>query len=146
MNDYKRICGNCTKCCEGWLEGTIYGKKMYPGKPCHFKKDNGCSIYENRPDEPCKNFNCEWLTEKEIPEWMKPEYSNVILSGKQKNGISFVLATEAGGDMRVEVLNWLLNFMIDKKVNLMYQVKGGWNWIGSPEFVNYMNNERNKNV
>jgi len=146
MNDYKRQCGNCTKCCEGWLEGTIYGKKMYPGKPCHFKKHNGCSIYNDRPDEPCKSFNCEWLMEKEIPEWMKPEYSNVILSGKQKNGISFVLATEAGSDMRVEVLNWLLNFMIDKKVNLMYQVKGGWNWIGSPEFVDYMNNERNNNV
>ena len=58
-----RQCGTCTKCCEGHLVGTINGKEMYPGKPCYLLQiGKGCSDYENRPEEPCKAFNCQWIT------------------------------------------------------------------------------------
>lgn len=140
----KRKCGDCTKCCEGWLKATVYGKKMYTGNPCHFKTKNGCSIYEDRPKEPCKDFECEWLVNQEIPEWLKPEYSNVILSRENEKEFNFLRATEAGNKITVEVLNWLFLFMLKKRINLCYQVSSGWNWIGSIEFVKYMESKNNE--
>jgi len=142
----KRKCGSCTKCCEGWLSATIYGRKMYTGNPCHFKSNNGCSIYKDRPKEPCKDFKCEWLINEEVPEWLKPEYCNVILINENKDGFNFIRATEAGGKMPVEVLNWLFLFIFNKKINLCYQVASGWNWFGSLEFVKYMESKNHGSV
>ena len=42
---FQRNCNNCTKCCEGWLSGEVNGYSFYPGRPCHFMKCDGCSIY-----------------------------------------------------------------------------------------------------
>ena len=75
----ERRCDGCTKCCEGSLAADILGHKMYPGKPCFYKINGGCSIYESRPIDPCVGFKCEWLRDTDIPEHMKPDISDVIL-------------------------------------------------------------------
>src|SRR5687768_2081971 len=56
-----RKCGSCTACCDGWVEGTIHGHEMRPGTPCHFRGEGCCTIYERRPQQPCRNFICGWL-------------------------------------------------------------------------------------
>ena len=30
-----RTCGDCTKCCEGYMSGVVFGKPFYAGNPCH---------------------------------------------------------------------------------------------------------------
>lgn len=77
-----RECNGCTACCEGWLSGEAHGHYFQPGRPCHFKCEGGCSIYEKRPENPCKTFICEWLVNPELPEWMKPSVSKVITMKK----------------------------------------------------------------
>jgi len=42
----ERTCGGCTACCDGWLTGNILGHELAPGKPCHFRGDGGCTIYD----------------------------------------------------------------------------------------------------
>ena len=76
---YSRTCGDCTKCCEGWLEGVVHGYKMYRGCSCHFL-EKSCSAYESRPENPCKSYNCAWLLEDKFPSWMKPSLSGVIIT------------------------------------------------------------------
>ena len=78
-----RSCNSCTKCCDGWLAGNIYGHDMYTGKPCHFVKSDGCSIYNERPQNPCRIFKCEWLINLDIPEWLHPKKSEVIILKKK---------------------------------------------------------------
>jgi hypothetical protein len=56
-----RQCGECTACCDGWVAGVIEGHEMKPGTPCHFRGDGCCSIYERRPQYPCRDFVCGWL-------------------------------------------------------------------------------------
>ena len=138
VKKYKRKCDGCINCGEGWLTSNIYDKFMFPGRPCHFVKSNGCSIYKNRPTEPCKNYKCEWLKDLEIPEWLKPSTSNVILTKRKIDSVEYLEVKEAGQKMNIEILNWLIMEQIRKKINIKYEISGGWNWIGSVEFCNLM--------
>jgi len=132
----KRSCENCTKCCEGYLEGVAHGYKFYPGKPCQFVKNGtGCTIYAQRPKDPCVSFKCMWIMENEFPEWMKPDLSNVIVTYEVINDIPYFNAVEAGSVMSSKVLSWLISYCVSKQVNLRYQVEGGINFLGSPEFL-----------
>lgn len=130
-----RSCGTCTKCCEGYLYGEVRGIKFYPGMPCHFKGNGCCTIYPDRPKKQCQDFNCLWLTDDRLPEWMKPDKSDVILVKVITDKHEFVEAYEAGSKMDSTVLNRLLQYAMHHNLNLLYQVGGGWNAIGTPEFL-----------
>jgi len=132
----KRSCGTCTRCCEGYLRGVAYGIPFYPGKPCHFLDINsGCSIYENRPDDPCRVFECGWLSNPNYPEWAKPNLSNVIFAQSKIDSHEYVYAIESGGKMDIRTLSWAVAYMAWNKINFAWQYDGGWNAIGSDEFV-----------
>lgn len=140
-----RECAECTACCEGWLSGIIRGHTMKPGKQCHFLGCNRCSIYEERPEKPCRDFNCAWLkdTKQIIPEWMKPSLSKVIIterdwSGPSVGGISvkskYWYVTECGEKIDSSVLSWLIQHCLSTETPLIYHVGGSRNIIGPPEF------------
>ena len=80
-----RACDGCKRCCEGWLLTEIYGKKVNIENPCHFLGTKGCSIYDIRPHDPCKIYVCEWKADMNLPEWLKPNKANVIIT-KRKIG------------------------------------------------------------
>jgi len=129
-----RSCDGCTKCCDGWLHGEAYGHKFYPGRKCHFVTCNGCSIYEKRPEIPCRTFRCVWLDDQDIPEWMKPSLSNVLITQRTIRGIKYLEVFETGQKIDSSALSWLIQYCLSKKINVKYQVGGGWNWVGSSEF------------
>jgi hypothetical protein len=136
----QRSCSNCTKCCEGWLSGEVNGYSFYPGRPCHFMKCDGCSIYKNRPEDPCKTFRCEWLNNPDIPEWLKPSLSNALLVkqsfvDEQQSVHIFYKLLEAGSTMSSEVLSFVIQYCLANKINLLYEIKGGKNIIGSEAFA-----------
>ena len=140
MTEHKRTCGDCTACCQGWLEGTAHGIDFYNGVPCHFVGCNGCTIYENRPQSPCKDFSCQWLINNDIPEWMKPNKSNVIVSGMKyshPNGSEgmYLEVTEMGKTIDAKILNWFFKLHVNKQVQIKIQVEGGWSWFGTKEFL-----------
>ena len=127
----QRNCDECTKCCEGWLEGNVHGHQMFRGCKCHFL-ETSCQIYDQRPDEPCKNYNCVWLTDDKFPAWMKPNVSGIVVS-KRKNVfpttdgmkvLDYHEAIEAGGKIDASVLNWLIQWSTNNNVNLLYEVDG----------------------
>lgn len=131
-----RSCGDCTKCCGGWLIGEAHGHKFWPGRPCHFISSKGCTIYEDRPDDPCKIYNCLWLENDEIPEWFKPNISNVIISQREKDGIYYWDIAEAGSKITVEALTWLFQHCLSKKINFQYRISGGVYKFGVNDFLN----------
>lgn len=139
----KRECGTCTKCCEGWLVGEALGYKFYAGKPCHFVAiGKGCSVYAKRPKDPCVSFKCEWLTNENIPEWMKPSEINAIITQKVKNDIEYISLVEAGSILSSCVLTWVIEYALSKNLNLVWFVEGGFHWFGSPEFNQLMMEEQ----
>lgn len=129
-----RECDGCTKCCEGWLEGSAHGHAFYRGRPCFFL-NKGCSIYESRPHEPCRSYKCAWLDDMQFPEWMKPDLVNVIINRASYKDIMYYVLVEAGSILNVKVLSWMVQWALNNNQNLMYYVDGGMNRIGSKEFL-----------
>jgi uncharacterized cysteine cluster protein YcgN (CxxCxxCC family) len=141
----ERSCDACTKCCDGWLSGNAHGHDFYSGKPCHFvATGKGCSIYNDRPKEPCQTFKCAWLLSKEIPEWMKPDKVNAIISVRNIKNFQYLSVKEAGEKLRVEVLSWLVSYVLQNNMNLHYEINGGSNYLGSNEFIDAINLQKDR--
>lgn len=77
MADALKPCGDCTACCEGWLADASLG--MYPGKHCPNLEFGRCTIYEDRPEHPCRAFNCMWRKTTFMGEELRPDKSGAIV-------------------------------------------------------------------
>lgn len=108
-----RNCMSCTACCDGWLQIKIGDAQVYPGCACPFSTGKGCSNYENRPKDPCIDFNCGWvISNSPLPEWMKPNNSKVIVmfNKREWNGYPVDLAVPVGKRIPPRSLQWLKTF------------------------------------
>lgn len=141
-----RECGDCTMCCEGFLPALIHDYEMKPGVPCHFVKTNtckGCTIHEHRPAL-CDNYECLWKSSPfAVPEWMKPNKSDVILTVRTVNDdddeeFEYIQMRQGHGPVRGDVLNWVLRLAFYGGVNLEYEVNGTWYFHGNTKWIRYM--------
>lgn len=127
-----RECNGCTECCK-WLVAEAHGYYFQPGRPCHFKGESGCTIYKDRP-EVCKSYKCEWLVNSEIPEWMKPTLSKVLITKRKWSGGDYIEVLECGEKIDSVVLNWLFMYHYMTSIPIRIQVDRGWNNYGPLEF------------
>ena len=102
-----RECGACTACCEGWLPDKDLD--MYAGKPCKHRVSGGCSIYSERPENPCKIFRCAWLEEESVfPDEMRPDLCGaIVLTARYWREWNVMRATPVGSQIPSETLEWL---------------------------------------
>lgn len=70
---------------------------------------------------------------------MKPNLIDAIITEKEIEGIPYLHVKEAGSVLSSKVLTWLVITSLANKGNLYWEVEGGSNWIGSPEFIQAMN-------
>lgn len=135
----KRECGDCTLCCEGWLNTEIHGKRVYEGNPCYYFCD-GCTIYENRPKDPCREYYCEWLMNEDFPEWLKPNKSKVIVTKKVSDSSDLIYyeIVEAGELIKSPILNWFIHWALKTKSNIIYMVQGKFHRLGSAKFTSQL--------
>lgn len=140
MDQLARKCGECTKCCEGWLSANVRGHEMYPGKPCFFVQiGKGCKDYDNRPEDPCKVYSCMWLKNLDIPEEFSPLKTGVIVDfQKRENGIEFLSLTKAPNDPSLELLSWAAVYAVSNGYNLSWQLGEKTYWFGTKDFSEYM--------
>lgn len=130
-----RSCGDCTKCCEGWLTGNVRGHEFYPGKPCFFLTIGvGCNDYDNRPADPCKTFSCDWLVNDLIPEEFKPNAIETIFLKTFLNGIEYLKLVPAGNDIDDSIISWAIDYAESNSINLWID-KNGNRVFGSKEFL-----------
>lgn len=136
----ERQCGDCTECCKGYVWGEAHGKKFYAGRPCFYKGEKGCTIYENRPHDPCVTFRCGWLDAPDkFPEWLKPSISKLLaVKQRTKNGIQYYKILECGQQIDAIHLNYLVILALNDGVNVQIQIAGGYAQYGSHEFIEDM--------
>ena len=141
MKSPERVCGECTACCEGWLFGNAHGEGFWPGRKCFYMSSSGCTIYEDRPYSPCRTYRCEWLNNtKDIPEWLKPNLSNVILTKRTIGDIEYIDLVETGQKLDSSVLSWLFFKYSDGTFpNIAYRINNGLHYFGTQEFHELMN-------
>ena len=134
---HNRSCGSCTAYCDGWLQIEVRGHRIRPGKPCPFSVAHRCSIYSERPREPCREFICGWLiASSPLPEWMRPDKSDMILLAANFtwHGLPVDVAVAAGTRPKQKALDWLKKFASEKKRLLIYQIGEDWFAFGPPAF------------
>lgn len=102
-----RSCGECTACCEGWLSAQELD--MYAGSPCKHRTSEGCAIYHERPTNPCKTFQCGWLSGA-LPEdvrYRPDQCGAILLTDRQQAGWSVWRAVPAGRSVPEKTLDEL---------------------------------------
>jgi SEC-C motif len=103
-----RACGECTACCEGWAEGEIRGHRMHPGQPCHFLEHGACTIYDERPQSPCRSFVCGWLMpDSPFPQAFRPDRLGVIMVPMRWRDRPCYVLLSAGRDPDEATLAWM---------------------------------------
>ena len=135
-----KTCGECTECCTGTLTGEVQGHTFDVTTPCFFLKDGKCDIYSTRPDDPCRNYSCMWLNDEAMPDFMRPDKSNVVLTQLSVDGIYYVEAREAARKrMTTSILSNVIMYAFHSNQNLVYYVDGQFFWLGEPKFMAAMN-------
>jgi len=115
-----RECGTCTACCEGWLESARMA--MAPGHPCQHLCANRCSIYPDRPENPCRNFDCGWkLRGSPWPDDMRPDQCGaIVILGQDWQRWSAVRAVPVGWVIPEATLRRIKAFTVSQKMVLIY--------------------------
>ncbi len=135
----QRECGACTACCQGWAEGEIRGHRMFPGQHCHFLSDGACTIYEERPQSPCRNFVCGWLMAgSPFPEDFRPDRSGVIVVPMRWRDRQAYVLLSAGNDPQPELVAWMEAFAQASGSPFFYEHQGQRIGYGPPEFQQEM--------
>jgi hypothetical protein len=136
-----RQCGTCTACCDGWLRITVQGHAVHPGKPCPFSSGHNCTIYETRPQDPCRAFICGWLAHNSpLPDWMRPDRAGLILlpANFTWRGLPVDVAVPVGERPKQKALDWLKAFATAKGRPLLYRIGEDWYAFGPPDFQTEM--------
>jgi len=130
-----RACGTCTACCEGWAAGVIRGHPMYPGQHCHFLSAGKCTIYDERPQSPCRNFVCGWLGQPEsFPDEFRPDRIGVIVVRIRWRDAPAYILLSAGREPDEQLLVWMREFSLRTRRPFFYEHAGEKLGFGPPEF------------
>jgi len=91
------------------MSAEIRGHRVAAGHPCPYSTASGCSIYEERPEDPCRNFICSWLVEgSPLPDWMRPDQCGaIVLLSMPWHGDHVVSAIPVGKSIPQKTLEWL---------------------------------------
>ena len=71
-----KSCGACTMCCSA-LEIAHFNKPAGP-LCANCRLEGGCAIYAQRPPV-CRDFECEWLTRRDLSRQLRPDLVGTIL-------------------------------------------------------------------
>jgi hypothetical protein len=105
-----KSCDGCSRCCEGWLVTTVFNYPIGPNYGgCKFLGKCGCSVYDARPYDPCQTFQCGWKENTRIPDFMKPDRSNIILLVRWLDSYFFYRMVKCG-DVPKYVYDWAKDY------------------------------------
>jgi hypothetical protein len=131
----QRACGPCTACCEGWAEGEIRGHRMFAGQHCHFLHAGACSIYDERPQSPCRNFECGWLRPgSPFPDSFRPDQVGVIIVPMRWRERPAYVLLSAGRDPDEALLGWMRQLAQATGSPFFYARQGERVGYGPPDF------------
>ncbi len=108
---------------------------MFPGQRCHFAGVGSCTIYEQRPESPCRHFVCGWLLpDSPLPPQFRPDRVGVIVVPTRWRGAPAWILVNAGNDPDEAMLNWMRTFAESKQLPFFYEQAGERFGFGPPAF------------
>lgn len=139
-----RDCDGCTKCCDGHLSGIVLGQEISPGG-CRFVQSGiGCKIYEDRPERPCKTYECFWRSNEDVPENFKPSLTGMIITEINPLGVNELNIIPAGGHSE-ELIDWFIEYTQTNNINATTVKDGVQVFSGTPEYIEKRKEQDRKN-
>lgn len=139
-----KTCGTCTECCSGALTVDVYGQVASPGVPCRFRVEKvGCSIYKDRPVEPCSTYRCLWLADPDFPDHLKPEHSGGIFDIRWIGNVRCLFLSPCGDNVvnngyvqyvdgfGVDLIDWGIQYAKEKNLEFAWYFRGNYFYYGS---------------
>ncbi|MDX1460139.1 MAG: hypothetical protein R3348_03710 [Xanthomonadales bacterium] len=82
------------------------------GKPCQYCSDSGCAIYEFRPRDPCRRFECAWVEHgSDLADSLRPDLCGaIVVTGRKFRGWEVIMATPTGWSIPDETLQQLIDW------------------------------------
>lgn len=125
-----RGCNGCRGCCDGTLvfdSITPSGQRLIvkDDKSCFYMaQDIGCGNYEDRPQN-CRDFECEWITDTGLPEYLKPSRCGFIIVNKLGDSSfnCYVLKQTSGYNIDMAALTWAIWWANETKKDLLVDTK-----------------------
>jgi hypothetical protein len=117
---------------------SVRGHEVCPGQPCPFSTGYGCTIYRDRPHDPCRKFICAWLAEgSPLPDSFRPDRVGFIVLPDMMvwRGLLVDVVTPAGRDPAGPPLEWLKRRAESEGRPFVYQQGGIWVGYGPAEFL-----------
>jgi hypothetical protein len=109
---------------------------MRPGQHCHFLLEGACSIYEERPQSPCRNFVCGWLAAgSHFPDGFRPDQAGVIIVPMRWRDRPAYVLLSAGNDPGPDMLAWMRQHAQATGSPFFYAENGERTGYGPPEFL-----------
>jgi hypothetical protein len=72
---------------------------MKPGTACHFRGKGCCTIYNERPADPCRRFVCGWLAPgSPFPDTFRPDKLGIIITADRWRRRGVYVLVAAGRD------------------------------------------------
>lgn len=146
-----RTCGTCTECCSGSLSLEVYGQPVSPGVPCRFRIEKvGCSIYKDRPVEPCSTYRCLWLSDESVPDHLKPENSGGIFDIRGIGDVRCLFLSPTGENIvddngikyidgyGVDLIDWGIQYAKENNLDFGWYFRGQYYCYGSDDLRNAM--------
>jgi hypothetical protein len=95
---------------------------LSPGKPCQHLCANRCSIYPNRPQNPCRDFDCGWkLAGSPLPDDMRPDRCGaIVILGQDWRQWPAIRAVPVGWEIPQHTLHRIKGFTVAQKMVLIY--------------------------
>lgn len=138
-----RGCGECTACCSGVLRLQVGEQIIDRGRPCRFRRVDGCGIYDARPKD-CQAFQCGWLEiGSPLPEVMRPDRCEAILLINRLQWRGCPVDMAVATDIRIprQTLAWFIEHSLRSRRPLVYQMDDEWECIGPREFGEQIRSE-----
>lgn len=126
-----RSCGTCDMCCNGTFSlPTINGQKVESGKPCYFLNIvSKCTIYEDRPNG-CRSYECLWISDESIPDFMKPEKIGGIFDIGTFNEYKYLQLNTNNKSHPEQALEFAKSEADNRNMNLIIQADGVYSYYG----------------
>lgn len=95
---------------------------MSPGNPCQHLCANRCSIYPERPQNPCRDFDCGWkLPGSPMPDDMRPDRCGaIVILGQDWHQWPAIRAVPVGWAIPEHTLRRIKAYTIAQRMVLIY--------------------------
>jgi len=126
------------------LSGIVLGQEISPNG-CRFVDSGvGCTIYNDRPERPCKTYQCFWRSNEDVPENLKPSITGMIITEINPLGVNELNIVPAGGHSE-ELIDWFIEYTQTNNINATAVKNGEQVFSGTPEYIAKRKDEDRKN-